>query len=180
MAWLIHHLQNSDLSLLCTHFSTKEKLWLQNVCNDDRDLTAHPDTRFAKKVKIIRWIVQDLNSTVITLHIPFSQTMIDKFSKFIIMVESWIMKQLRKNVEKNKRMPPEENVFTTTVAHKLDLFIFSPNKSLMKLDGVRSISSHEDITWVFWHLTPLHATSVFVWFECLRNPCFNFFLAGFL
>ena len=119
--------------------------------------------------------MQDLNSTVITLHIPFSQTMIDKFSKFIIMLESWIMKQLRKNVEKNKRMPPEENVFTTTVAHKLDLFIFSPNKSLMKLDGVRSISSHEDITWVFWHLTPLHATSVFVWFECLRNPYFNFF-----
>ena len=118
---------------------------------------------------------KDLNSPVITPHIPFSQTMIDKFSKFIIMLESWIIKQLRKNVEKNKRMPPEENVFTTTVAHKLDLFIFSPNKSLMKLDGVRSISSHEDITWVFWHLTPLHATSVFVWFECLRNPYFNFF-----
>ena len=101
---------------------------------------------------------KDLNSPVITPHIPFSKTMIDKFSKFITMLESWITKKCGKN----KRMPPEENVFTTTVAHKLDLFIFSPNKSLMKLDGVRSISSHEDITWVFWHLTPLHATSVFV------------------
>ena len=62
----------------------------------------HTLTPGLQKSKIVRWIVQDLNSTVITLHIPFSQTMIDKFSKFIIMLESWIMKQLRKNVEKIK------------------------------------------------------------------------------
>ena len=56
-----------------------------------------------KKVKLLDGLCKRLE---FTCHhptcIPFPQTMIDKFSKFIIMLESWIMKKQRKNVEKIK------------------------------------------------------------------------------